>query len=327
MFRNVVKAIHNGRSPMLFTAIEGNRIGHTAVLDDETVYGDPSLIRTAYVDAELPSVQDGILIERITTPPHLILCGGGHVSVYVSRIAKMVGFRVTVIDEREDFANPERFPDADSIINLPFVEALDTINDPNAYYVIVTRGHQFDRFCLETILKKPYTYCGMIGSRSKIAIVNEALLKQGYAREKIESVHAPIGLSIGANTPEEIAVCIVGEMIQVKNSKTRGSEWDQALCDAIETLREPYAMVTLITKKGSAPRSTGARMIVKRDGTIISSVGGGFGEFEAAQHAQEMLNNHANAKRYTCMMNNTDAASKGMICGGVIDILIQIEED
>jgi xanthine dehydrogenase accessory factor len=85
-------------------------------------------------------------------------------------------------------------------------------------------------------------------------------------------------------------------------------------------------MVTLIAKKGSAPRSTGARMIIKRDGTIISSIGGGFGEFEAAEHAREMLRNGPSVKRYTCRMNNTDAAAKGMICGGEIDILIQIME-
>ena len=327
MFRKAVEAVHSGLSPMLFTAIEGERIGQIAVKVGNEVYGNKDLIIETFNNDELPTIQDNILIERITTPPHLVLCGGGHVSVYVARIAKMVGFRVTVIDERSEFANAERFPDADSIINLPFVEALSSINDPNAYYVIVTRGHQYDRFCLETIINKPYTYCGMIGSRSKIAIVNDALIKQGYPREKVESVHAPIGLPIGANTPEEIAVCIVGEMIQVKNSKIRGSEWDQSLCDAIESLHEPYAMVTLISKKGSAPRSTGARMIVKQDGTIISSVGGGFGEFEASQYAQDMLRNHIGAKRYTCKMNNTDAAQKGMICGGEIDILIQIVEE
>ena len=327
MFEYVTNAIRAGRSPLLFTAIEGDRIGSTAILDGNQVYGNNLLLRPVSDDTQYPFVQDGILIERIITPPHLFLCGAGHVSVFTARIAKMVGFRVTVIDERSEFANAERFPDADSIINLPFVEALSSINDPNAYYVIVTRGHQYDRFCLETIINKPYTYCGMIGSRSKIAIVNDALITQGYPREKVESVHAPIGLPIGANTPEEIAVCIVGEMIQVKNSKIRGSEWDQSLCDAIESLHEPYAMVTLISKKGSAPRSTGARMIVKQDGMIISSVGGGFGEFEASQYAQEMLRNHIGAKRYTCKMNNTDTAQKGMICGGEIDILIQIVEE
>jgi xanthine dehydrogenase accessory factor len=326
MYKQITEAIRNGRSPFLFTGIEDERIGNTAVMDEENMYGDASLIRTVAKDEKLPAVQDGVLIERITTPPHLILCGAGHVSVYTAKIAKMVGFRVTVIDERKDFANAERFPDADEILNLPFADALGTINDPNSYYVIVTRGHRDDNLCLCTILQKPYTYCGMIGSRSKIKVVFDDLLSKGYSEEKLNTVRSPIGLPIGANTPEEIAVCIVGEMIQVKNAENRGSEWDASLCNAITELSEPYAMVTLIEKHGSAPRSAGARMIVKRDRTIISSIGGGFGEFEASQLAKEMLLHGPNVKRYTCRMNNTDAANMGMVCGGTIDILIQITE-
>ena len=324
MYKHIVNAIRNGRSPYLFTSIEGERMGQLALLDDDTVYGEKGIVQA--VDSDLPTVQNGVLIERITTPPHLVLCGAGHVSVSTAKIAKMVGFRVTVIDERTDFANRDRFPEADEILNQPFADALNGIGDPNTYYVIVTRGHKDDNLCLKTILDKPYTYCGMIGSRSKIKVVFDNLRAQGYSAEKLKTVHSPIGLPIGANTPEEIAVCIVAEMIQIKNASNRGSEWDDALCNAIETIREPYAMVTLIDKKGSAPRSTGARMIVKQDGTIISSIGGGFGEFEASQHALKMLLNGPHVKRYTCNMNNREAADKGMVCGGTIDILIRIME-
>lgn len=326
MFKKVVAAVQSGRSPLLFTAIEGDRMGSIAVSDETQAYGDPSLLCGISQDAPLPYVYDGVLVERITTPPHLILCGGGHVSVYTAKIAKMVGFRVTVIDEREEFANKERFPDVDEIVNLPFSDAIDRIQDANTYYVIVTRGHRDDRLCLETILKKPYAYCGMIGSHTKTRLVFEKMLEEGYTRAQLDAVHTPIGLPIGANTPEEIAVCIVGELIQVKNKEARGSEWDAALCNAITSLNEPYAMVTLVEKHGSAPRSTGARMIVRKDGTIISSIGGGFGEYEAQQFALQMLQNGPKVKRYTCRMNNTDAASAGLICGGTIEILIQIVE-
>ena len=326
MFRNITNAIASGRSPLLLTAIEGDRIGSVAVLDGQQRFGDADLICELESEETFPTVKNGVLIERITTPPHLILCGAGHVSVYVAKIAKLVGFKVTVIDERKDFANRDRFEQADQILNLPFDEALDQIDSPNAYYVIVTRGHKDDQLCLEKIVNKPFTYCGMIGSHAKTKIVFEHMIANGFSKEKLETVHTPIGLPIGANTPEEIAVCIAAELIQVKNAKNRGSEWDTALCKAIDSLHEPYAMVTLISKKGSAPRSTGARMIVKKDGTIISSIGGGFGEFEASHFAVDMLNNGPKAKRYTCRMNNTDAAQKGMICGGVIDILIQVTE-
>lgn len=326
MFKETVEAIRSGRSPILFTSLSGSSMGATALLDGDRSYGDESIIRPIPSDTKLPVILDDVLVERITTPPRLVLCGAGHVSVYTAKIAKMVGFKVTVIDERGDFANSERFPEADAIVSLPYREALEAINDPNTYYVIVTRGHKDDNLCLETILNKPYAYCGMIGSKSKVQIVFNDLIARGYPKEKLNTVHSPIGLSIGANTPEEIAVCIVGEMIQVKNGSDRGCEWDAALCGAIESLRKPYAMITLIDKRGSAPRSTGARMIVKKDGTIISSIGGGFGEFEASVRAKEMLKHGPSVMRYTCRMNNTDAAESGMVCGGTVDILIQIVE-
>ena len=326
MFKEIVKAIQNGRSPLLFTQIEGENAGCVAVQDGNTVIGDPAVVRDISACASLPCISGGVFCERITTPPHLILCGAGHVSVYTARIAKMVGFRVTVIDDRETFANRERFPDADCILNMPFPETLASIRDANAYYVIVTRGHQDDRTCLELILQKSYTYLGMIGSRTKIAHVFEHLRTLGFSDAQLSGVHAPIGLAIGAQTPEEIGVCIVGEMIEVKNDTARGSEWDAALCDAILNANERYAMVLLIDKKGSAPRSPGARMIVFPDGRIISSVGGGYGEFEAAERAKAMLRDGPDTMRYTCYMNNRDAAESGMICGGTIDVLIRIVE-
>ena len=325
MYKKLVDLLRSGRSPYLFTSIEGDTLGRIAVKDGDFLTGDRSLIIETDID-ELPAKKNGVLIEQVTTPPHLVLCGAGHVSVYTAKIAKLIGFRVTVIDDRCDYANPDRFPDADLILNLPFSEALSRINDVNIYYVIVTRGHKDDRLCLETILKKPFSYCGMIGSKAKIKAVFEKLRSFGYCDDILSRVHSPIGLSIGAETPEEIAVCIVGEMILIKNGKKHCSEWDESLMRAIETSTEPYAMVTLIDKHGSTPRSAGARMIVKKDGTIISSVGGGFGEFEASVKAREMLISGPKVKRYTCSMNNTDAAEKGMICGGEIDILIQVVE-
>jgi xanthine dehydrogenase accessory factor len=181
--------------------------------------------------------------------------------------------------------------------------------------------------CLERILKKPFAYCGMIGSRTKVGLVFDHLLQNGVDQTLLARVHAPIGLSIGAVTPEEIAVSIVGEMISVKNAGAVGVAWDEALSSGIVSATEPYAMVTLISKSGSAPRSTGARMIVRKDGTILSSIGGGYGEFEAAQYALAMLKTGGGAKHYTCRMTNDDAAKDGMICGGTVEVLIQMVKE
>ena len=329
MFKEIVHALQNGVSPLLLTGIGTPNLGTNCAVIADTVIGDASLLpdRSAIPD-KLPCQSGDVLIERIVTAPELVLCGGGHVSVQTAKVAKLCGFSVTVIDERGEFANAERFPQADRIINLPFSEALEQIQSPSAYYVIVTRGHKDDRACLEQILQRSFVYCGMIGSRTKVGVVFSHLLDNGYSSAQIAKVHAPIGLSIGAVTPEDIAVSIVGELIQVKNGGMVGTEWDESLCREILSSKESYAMVTLISKSGSAPRSTGARMIVRRDGTIISSIGGGFGEYEASQYAIEMLQNHTAARRYTCRMTNRDAAEAGMVCGGTVDVLIQtIEED
>ena len=123
MFEKIVETIRFGRSPYLFTCVEGEKLGAIAIRDGEQTFGDSELIPSVIDETELPVIRDGILIERITTPPHLILCGAGHVSVTTAAIAKAVGFTVTVIDEREDFANRDRFPTADTICTMPFVQA------------------------------------------------------------------------------------------------------------------------------------------------------------------------------------------------------------
>lgn len=326
MFKRVVSAIRAHRSPILCTAVSGERMGAMAVLDDHS-YGEADLLPSPRaLPEELPALMGDVLIERITTTPHLILCGGGHVAVQTAKIAKMIGFFVTVVDDRADFANRDRFPSADQILVMPYQEALSALSTDNAYFVIVTRGHRDDRACLEQILRKGFTYCGMIGSRTKVKLLFDELVRQGFDKATLDRVHSPIGLSIGANTPEEIAVCIAAELIQVKNGLSHGVEWDEALLRAVESPKSRYAVCTIISKRGSAPRSTGARMIVYPDGSTVSSVGGGFGEYEATQYALSMLKNGPSVKRYTCNMTNQDAAEAGMVCGGTIDILIQIRE-
>ena len=152
MFKETVASIRGGRSPLLLTGVEGELLGKTAMTDGQTRIGDERLfdLLPDRID-KLPRMENGVLIEHISTAPELILCGGGHVSVQVAKIAKLIGFSVTVIDDRPEFANTERFPQAQRIVCLPFPEALDKIQSTNAYYVIVTRGHRWDRECLKII--------------------------------------------------------------------------------------------------------------------------------------------------------------------------------
>jgi xanthine dehydrogenase accessory factor len=156
-----------------------------------------------------------LFMEPILPTPTVYVFGGGHVSFFVVRAAKLAGFKVKVIDDRPAFANKERFPEADATVVMAFDrvrEAFDFGQDD--YIILVTRGHQHDQHILEQIYDCQARYIGMIGSKSKIAKMWKRLQAQGVGREYLERVHAPIGLNIGADTPEEIAISIVAELIR-----------------------------------------------------------------------------------------------------------------
>ena len=161
-----------------------------------------------------------IYIEPIVPSPKVFIFGGGHISLFLAKISAMVGFQVAVIDDRPQFANRERFPEAAEVIAEEFPFALPKLKvNRSSYLVIVTRGHAYDQEVLEWAVKTEARYLGMIGSRRKIQTVYANLKEKGIPQEKLERVHAPIGLNIGALTPEEIAVSIVAEMIQERRKE------------------------------------------------------------------------------------------------------------
>jgi xanthine dehydrogenase accessory factor len=159
-----------------------------------------------------------IFVEPILPPPLLYIFGGGHISSAVARIASAAGFSVTVADDREAFSNTERFPMADKLYTT-YEDAFAKIA-PNAssYLLIVTRGHRDDMRVLAWAVRTEARYIGMIGSKRKVLSVYKALEKEGYLPEEFERVHAPVGLDIGALTPEEIAVSITAELIAVRRN-------------------------------------------------------------------------------------------------------------
>jgi xanthine dehydrogenase accessory factor len=152
----------------------------------------------------------------LATPTALIL-GGGHVGLNVAKVAKVAGFDVAVADDREAFANKERFPEASGIYAGPWDELFPKFEVNNhTYLVLVTRGHKGDLDCLRWAVTTPARYIGMIGSKRKFIEICKVLEREGVPAERRERVHSPIGLDIGALTPEEIAVSIVAEMIAVR---------------------------------------------------------------------------------------------------------------
>jgi xanthine dehydrogenase accessory factor len=162
-----------------------------------------------------------VMLEVLAPPEELVIVGAGHIAVPLARMAKVLDFEVTVIDDRSAFANPARFPEADRVIAADIEKTVaDLPIGPNTYLVLVTRGHTLDQAALMRVIHKPAAYFGMIGSQRRVRAVLDHLRRMGVAAEHIQRVHAPIGLRIGAETPAEIATSILAELVAVRR-KTR----------------------------------------------------------------------------------------------------------
>ena len=162
---------------------------------------------------------EGVVIEPISIASTVYIFGAGHISRYVAQAAKMVDFNVVVMDDRGDFANEERFPEADKVIVSDFRTVFDSLDYAgDVYSVIVTRGHNHDAEVLEEALKRPSKYIGMIGSKRKVKMVYDYLRSKGVEESALSAVHAPIGIKINSETPQEIAISIVAELIDVRGA-------------------------------------------------------------------------------------------------------------
>ena len=158
-----------------------------------------------------------VYVEVIFDRPSLLIVGAGHIGVPLTKIGKILGFEVTIIDDRADFANAERLPDADKVIAADMAETLASLPiTRNTYIILVTRGHKYDEGALRQVINSDAAYIGMIGSRTRVRTVMGRLLNDGFPKERVASVYAPIGIDIGAQTPEEIAVSILAEIVKVR---------------------------------------------------------------------------------------------------------------
>ena len=168
--------------------------------------------------------QMDVFLEPILPAETLYLFGAGHLSQSTAAMAKMLGLRVVVIDPRPEYNNNDRFPEADSLIVEEYDNAFSTLNvDENSYIVIYTPGHVSDEECLQFAVGTAAKYVGMIGSKKKVKEIKERLRKKGVSQQQLDGIYAPIGLEIGAQTPEEIAVSILAEITKVRRSPLTNS--------------------------------------------------------------------------------------------------------
>ncbi|MDD3168332.1 MAG: XdhC/CoxI family protein [Eubacteriales bacterium] len=176
--------------------------------------GGDADVSIEYIDAKNPAS----FIADFDLKAAAFIFGAGHVGQALEPVLRYVNFATTVIDDRPDFANRERFPDADEVMVIDsFLDAYQGMEtDENSYIVIVTRGHSADYDVLKQTLKRKTAYIGMIGSRNKVAEIYRMLREDGFSQAELDRVYSPIGTSIFAETPEEIAISIAGEMIKVR---------------------------------------------------------------------------------------------------------------
>lgn len=218
---------HERRKGLIVRRVEENTYTMSFVEADGSVWGDPLPLEAKDLEQYAGTkgillLEDGTILEAVRFASNLFVFGAGHVSLYIAKIAKMVDFNVTVIDDREEFANKERFPEADRIIARPFEDVLREMEfSRDDYVVIVTRGHRYDAFVLEKVLGSSPGYVGMIGSQRKVRAVFDYLLQRGLQEAALRKVYAPVGLDINAETPQEIAVSIVAQLIQVRGQSDR----------------------------------------------------------------------------------------------------------
>lgn len=170
-------------------------------------------------NAEQPLWHSDVLVEPIVGRPRVVIFGAGHVGARVAEAASFAGWHVTIVDDRADFADPTRLPFADRVVTCEFHDVLSSARfDADTYVVIATRGHQHDAIIASQIAPKPLRYIGMLGSRRKAALTSKQLREWDVTEDAIAQIHGPIGISIGADTPEEIAVSVVAEMISVRRA-------------------------------------------------------------------------------------------------------------
>ena len=175
--------------------------------------GGDATIRIRYVDPQNP----GTFVEDFKTSSQAYIFGGGHVALALDPVLRHIDFETTIIDDRADYANAERFPASRTIVCDNFDHCFDEIEpDEDSFLIIVTRGHRGDLQVLRQALRKPHAYLGMIGSRHKNQILVDQLLSEGFTQEELDQVYTPIGLEIKSETPEEISISIAAEMILVR---------------------------------------------------------------------------------------------------------------
>jgi len=338
-------AVVAGPAAMLGSRVILGPFGETLVASPCDAAADLfSVGREALVNGRprLEAVGEGLRVfaEPLLPPPRVVILGAGHVASALVPAAQAAGFACTVVDDRPEYASPARFPGA-TVVCAAFAEAFQQVRpDAATFIVLAGRSHELDRLALREALRQPAAYVGMVGSRRKAQQLQAQLLEAGEATPwSLEQLRAPIGLDLNAETPAEIAVSIVAEMIAIRRGgfggpmreavskpgtaagvpagSVEGLRVWQALADSLDRA-EPCALATVVQVRGSTPRSAGASMLVTADGRSVGTVGGGQREAEIRRLCLEALTTGKPFLYRTDYLDDTD-----MACGGSAEVFVE----
>lgn len=343
-FYHAIETLDPKKQNIAVTVLSGDAFGEKALISDQKIVwkSQEDGYFTTYKE-EIEKINDSgrfliggqeVFCEILGREKKMVICGAGHVSIPIIRMGQMLGFQITVLEDRPKFADNARRAGVTDVLCEPFEEGLQKIEgDEDTFFIIVTRGHRYDQICLENIARKRHAYIGMIGSRKRVKMVKESIIEKGGDPEVIHRIYSPIGLDIGAETPEEIAVAIMAEIIEVKNKKKRSSGYTREILKAVQLedrLEEENAqthkvMATIVGRKGSAPRREGTKMLVLPDGQCVGTIGGGCAEADIYQKALYAIRSGKEEPGlYHVDMTGKDAEEEGMVCGGIIDVLLEV---
>ena len=268
-----------------------------------------------------------VFYEKLPLKTRVVICGAGYVAQALVKMCGILGYDTVVIEDRPSFADAAKDAGAGQVICDSFEHALEDIaGGPGVFYVIMTRGHRYDMECLRKVLQKPFAYIGLMASRRRAATVRETLVDEGFSKEVVEAIHSPVGLMIGAQTPEEIAVSVCAELIQVMYEyQTAGGFSDEMLEKLCDTGGPGCVLATIIKKNGPAPRKPGTKMLICEDGKCIGTIGGGCSEAEIVRLARIMIRqHHPKLARHIVDLSEMPDDGDGMACGGTVEVLLEV---
>ncbi len=337
MFFESVLSRRSGQDLLAAWIITGKYAGTKALFvwkEEQYIRNDHDESFPAEYEAEIQKLPRGcsgildkadarIFLEPVAKARRLVICGAGHVSMALIRMGIMLDFEITVIEDREEFAAKAKEAGAHHVVCKPFEEALrETEGDLRTAFVIMTREHAYDVDCLRLILQKPCAYAGMMGSRSRSAQIRHQMLEEGYEARKVQQLYMPVGLPIGSRTPEEIAVSVIAQIIQVMNASDSGEGFVPGMLEELTRMSDekgcPGILSMIVEKNGEGPRKPGTKMLVRKDGSFLGTVGGGYAEAMVLQTAAGMLREGCRDPR----LIHVDMKKGAMYCGGETTVFL-----